>query len=275
MLRPAVDMLQRINRRFFRVALDASKHPAELYYADIYLDEVREHLPDGQALKILEAGCGTGRLMIPIARMGHHLTGIDYHRDSLRLAQQNLDAAGVRARLIEADLLDALSNMDDASFDVALAIESLYVNEHYDKILEHLARIVRPGGLLFISHRTRFYYLTRALAQGHFDDLRRVARDGSADLRKGMHRVYYHWQTRRQIEATYASLGLTVLKLTGVGLCSGFGDDPLATLCDPGTLDENSRRVLREVETCDDELLMASRYVLAVARKPQTMPAQA
>ncbi len=264
-----LDIAQRVARRFTRVAVDSTKHPAEQYYADIYLDEIRKHLAEagGAGLRILDAGCGSGRIMVPIARLGHHFTGIDYHRDSLRLAKENMEAIGAKAELIEMSVLDALIKMDDASFDAAMAIESIFVDEQYETILKHMARVVRPGGLLFITHRTRYFYLTQALANGHFDDLEHITRRNNGRLRKGLHRVYHCWQTRAELEATYASLGLTTLSLNGVGLCSGFGGDPLARLCDPSTLDEDQRRVLREVENCDEELLMAGRYVFAVTQK--------
>lgn len=268
MINGFINHLQRVIRRFSRVGLDSSKLPAELYYADIYLDEFRSRLAERGTQDILEAGCGTGRMMIPLAELGHRITGIDYHRDSLNVARTNLEAKGLKAELKEADLLEALQAMDDASFDCVLAIEALFVNEQYDAIVKHLARVVRPGGLLFISHRTRYFYLAKALAQGHFDDLELVAENGSGHLRKGMHRVFHRWHTREQIESTYASLGLKLLKLMGIGLCSGFGSDPLADLCDPGTLDEAQRRSLRKIEACDDDLVMAGRFVLTVSQKP-------
>ena len=46
MLNTVINKLQRVARRFSRVGLDSSRHPAELYYADIYLDEFRERLAD-------------------------------------------------------------------------------------------------------------------------------------------------------------------------------------------------------------------------------------
>lgn len=270
MSNPAKAILLRLHRRFSRVPVDASHHPAELYYAQIYLDQIGGRLAGlgGGGVRVLIAGCGTGRLTVPLARMGHHVTGIDFHRDSLRIARRNLDAAGVKAELIEADLADALRGIGDASFDAAIAIESTYVIEQFDEIMDHLARVVRPGGLLFVTHRTRYFYLTRALAHGHYDDLALIAKHNSGKLRKGTHRTFHHWETRSQIEDTYTSRGMTLLSLHGIGPCSGFGDDPLASLCDPGKLDDGRRRILREVEACDDDLLMASRYVLAIARKP-------
>jgi 2-polyprenyl-3-methyl-5-hydroxy-6-metoxy-1,4-benzoquinol methylase len=271
-----IGLLQRVARRYTRVSVDSTRHPAEQYYADIYLDEIRKRLPEIEngsgrgGLKILDAGCGSGRIMVPISKLGHHFTGIDYHRDSLRMAKENLQEVGSKAELIEKNVLDALTQMDDDSFDVALAIESIFVDEQYETILKHMARVVRPGGLLFITHRTRYFYLTQALMNGHFDDLAHITQNNSGKLRKGLHRVYHCWQSRAEMQETYTTLGLNTLSLHAVGLCSGFGGDPLAPLCDPGTLDEQQRQVLRQVESCDEELLTAGRYVLAVAQKPQT-----
>jgi 2-polyprenyl-3-methyl-5-hydroxy-6-metoxy-1,4-benzoquinol methylase len=270
MLYPLKAWLLWLQRRFSRVHVDASRHPAEKYYARIYLDLITARLAElnGSGLKLLSAGCGTGRLTVPLACLGHHVTGIDYHHDSLRIARENLDADGVHAELIEADLFQALSEIADKSFDAVIAIESLYAIEQYEAVIDRLARIIRPGGLLFITHRPRYFYLARALALGHYDDLALICRQNSGELHKGMHRTYYHWETRSQIEQTYTSRGLTLLKLHGIGLCSGFESDPLTAVCDPGTLSEEQQSILRQVEDCDDDLVMAGRYVLAIAKKP-------
>lgn len=266
----AVDYLQRVARRYTKVAVDASKHSAESYYAGIYLDQIKTHLMaiNGKPLKVLDAGCGAGRLMTPIAELWHSITGIDYHHDSLPIAKESLDSVDAKHELIEADLAESLAGLADDSYDAALAIESIFVSEAYDEILSHLVRILRPGGLLFVTHRTRFFYLTQALAKRHFDDLAHIASNDRGRLRKGVHRVYHHWQTRSQIEQGYTSRGMELQSLHAIGLCSGFGGDPLTLVCDPGELDDDQRRVLREVETCDDDLLMTSRFVFAVTQKP-------
>ncbi|MEZ6189794.1 MAG: class I SAM-dependent methyltransferase [Phycisphaerales bacterium] len=266
---PVLALLHRLHRRFSRVPVDASRQPAELYYAQIYLEHITRHLSElSDGLSILSAGCGTGRLAVPLASLGHQVTGIDYHHDSLRIAKQNLNTAGVQAQLIEADLVKALKDFNDKSFDAVTAIESLYVIKEYEEVMDHLVRIVRPGGLLFITHRPRYFYLARALTQGHYDDIPMICRDNDGELRKGMHRTYYHWETRSQIEQTYTSRGLTLLSLHGIGLCSGFESDPLTAVCDPGNLSAERQRVLRQVEDCDDDLVMAGRYVLAIVKKP-------
>ena len=81
-----VNLMQKAARRLTPLAVDAAVQPAEIYYAGIYLDEIRQRLSgiNGRPLKVLDAGCGAGRIMIPVIRMGHRVTGIDYHHDSLR-----------------------------------------------------------------------------------------------------------------------------------------------------------------------------------------------
>ncbi len=48
---------------------------------------------------ILELGCGTGRLLIPLAEAGHRVTGIDLSRPMLDRARQFAETAGVLDRV--------------------------------------------------------------------------------------------------------------------------------------------------------------------------------
>ena len=86
-------------------------------------------------LEILDAGCGTGRLLISLAKRGHKLTGIDFHRDSLRLARRNATEAGTQVKLIDGDLLRELEVFPDGHFGAVFAIESLYASRQLPEIL--------------------------------------------------------------------------------------------------------------------------------------------
>ena len=49
---------------------------------------------------ILELGCGTGRLVVPLAEAGHHVTGLDLSRPMLARAAAASKAAGVASQVI-------------------------------------------------------------------------------------------------------------------------------------------------------------------------------
>ena len=55
---------------------------------------------------ILDAGCGTGRLLIPLAKAGYAVTGVDRSADMLRLARANLAREGMTGDvgLLQGDL---------------------------------------------------------------------------------------------------------------------------------------------------------------------------
>lgn len=58
---------------------------------------------------ILEVGCGSGRLVVPLAEAGFRVTGIDISRPMLDRARQHVAAHGVgdRVTLVEADMRSA------------------------------------------------------------------------------------------------------------------------------------------------------------------------
>jgi SAM-dependent methyltransferase len=53
---------------------------------------------------ILELGCGTGRVAIPLARDGHRVVGLDRSAAQLAIARRKAGAAGVKLELVAADM---------------------------------------------------------------------------------------------------------------------------------------------------------------------------
>jgi SAM-dependent methyltransferase len=104
---------------------------------------------------LLELGCGTGRLLLPLARAGYTLTGIDNSPAMLSLARERLaaEAEEVRQRvtLVPADMT-ALELADR----FALVIISYNTFMHLappqkTTALQCIRRHLRPGGRLFID----------------------------------------------------------------------------------------------------------------------------
>jgi 2-polyprenyl-3-methyl-5-hydroxy-6-metoxy-1,4-benzoquinol methylase len=64
-------------------------------------------------------------------------------------------APGFSMNTIRADLGRWLPTQPTAGFDVVVCTEVLYLRPNHRTLLEQLIRVLKPGGLCFISHRQR------------------------------------------------------------------------------------------------------------------------
>jgi SAM-dependent methyltransferase len=105
-----------------------------------------------QGLRLLDAGCGAGAFVEEAARRGADVRGIEYQEDKVEDWERRHPGDG---RVQRGDL--AALDFPDASFDAVLNNEVL---EHVpdDKLaLREMARVLKPGGLLFLFTPNRFY----------------------------------------------------------------------------------------------------------------------
>jgi SAM-dependent methyltransferase len=104
---------------------------------------------------VLEPGCGSGRMLEPFARRGIEITGIDNSPAMLALARRRLDAAGLRAQLLEADMVEFdLGRTFDGAINPINTLGHLGRDElarHLDCVARHLepaARYLVQVGLI-------------------------------------------------------------------------------------------------------------------------------
>jgi ubiquinone/menaquinone biosynthesis C-methylase UbiE len=113
----------------------------------------------GQSIKgrVLELGCGTGRIAIPLARAGVRLVGVDRSEPMLERAAKRaklLKSAAGRPRRRKLPLLRAdirALPFQDASFAAVLApygiLQSLISDRDLTSTLNAVARVIKPGGI--------------------------------------------------------------------------------------------------------------------------------
>lgn len=124
--------------------LGGAPDPALASAADLAV--AREHpwlpgmLPPPPA-RLLDAGCGNGSVTGWLTRLGYHVTAIDADPDAVARAQ----AAGVPA--IQADL----AGFTDQPFDAVLMLLTLHHMHPLPRVLDQVARLLRPGGRLIID----------------------------------------------------------------------------------------------------------------------------
>lgn len=103
---------------------------------------------------VLELGCGTGRLLVPLAQAGYEVVGLDRSPAMLARAQARLSAAGLAERV--ALVRGNITGFDlGRSFGLAiLALNSfMHLTDQADQLgALHCARQhLRPGGLLILD----------------------------------------------------------------------------------------------------------------------------
>jgi len=105
-----------------------------------------------RSFRMLDVGCGTGRLLTVIARdpQAELLVGVDYTREMVRRAAakfSHADAAG-RLHMLQGDA-ERLP-IADASFDVLTCCNSFHHYPHQLSAAREFRRVLRPGGLLLL-----------------------------------------------------------------------------------------------------------------------------
>jgi SAM-dependent methyltransferase len=104
-------------------------------------------------MRILDAGCGRGRNLVYLLRIGADVFAVDADRDNIegiRTLARRLSPV-LPADQFRAESLDDLS-FPDAAFDVVLCNAVLHFMKdevEFRAVLDQLFRVLRPGGLFF------------------------------------------------------------------------------------------------------------------------------
>ena len=104
-------------------------------------------------MRLLDAGCGSGRNLIYFLKSGFDVCGVD---ESSRSIAQVRELAATLAPHLPPDnfRVEPVEKMsfDDASFDVVISSAVLHFardEEHWHSMLNEMWRVLRPGGIFF------------------------------------------------------------------------------------------------------------------------------
>ena len=135
---------------------DSSLAGSSLFTID--LDFVARHCPTPG--RLIDLGCGTGRLLTPFAQRGYWVLGVDLSTEMLAIARDKARLANSPVHLLQANLtsLDAITS---ASFDYAACLFStlgmVVGADMRRKVVEHASRLLRPGGRFILHVHNRWF----------------------------------------------------------------------------------------------------------------------
>jgi S-adenosylmethionine-dependent methyltransferase len=115
------------------------------------------HLPDAAGLSVLDLGCGQGTQLLALARGGHRVTGLDASAALLADLRTALAAEPAevreRVRIVEGDVREAGSLPAPARFDVVLCHGVLMYLPDPGPVLDVVAEVTAPNGLVSLLVR--------------------------------------------------------------------------------------------------------------------------
>lgn len=153
--------------------LDRGEHRAQLI-------ALKAMLPRGS--RVLDLGCGSGRMMMPLIRAGMRVVGVDRDRRALRAARRRLNrvSAGRRATLMYADLPHE-PPVIAGDFDAVICLGHTFMEiiglEEALHVLRWASWRLRPGGAIVLDDLPALW---REVADGHWQS--GVSEDGESQL---------------------------------------------------------------------------------------------
>lgn len=158
-----------------------------------------------KGLRFLDIGCGGGLLSEPMARLGADVVGADPSTTNIEVAKLHMQSSGLEIdyRAQTAEELAAAGE----TFDVVLNMEVVEHVADAPLFLKETAKMVRPGGLMFVATINRTLKAYALAIVGAEYVLRWVE--------KGTH-TYEKLMRPAEIEAPLGEVGMRVIDRCGV-----------------------------------------------------------
>ncbi len=110
--------------------------------------------------RLIDLGCGTGRLVLHFLRSGLKVTGLDMSEYMLSIASEKIAAAGLKATFVQRDMRD-LADFPDNKYHYATCMFSTLGmvpgRDARTRVAEEVRRILAPDGMFFVHAHNRFH----------------------------------------------------------------------------------------------------------------------
>jgi SAM-dependent methyltransferase len=194
--------------------------------AGVDLTFVEEHCPTPG--RLIDLGCGTGRLAVAFARRGFRTVAVDLSEEMLRVVGEKAAAAGVTVERVQANLVE-LDGLRDEAFDYAACLFStlgmVTGPRERRRVIAHAYRLLRPGGRFVLHVHNRWFSFWDVQGRRWLvADLLRslLGKPGAGDrpmpVHQGIAGLSLHHFTRREAMRLLRGAGFRVPEMRPVSL---------------------------------------------------------
>jgi ubiquinone/menaquinone biosynthesis C-methylase UbiE len=161
--------------------------------------------------RLIDLGCGTGRMLVHFARRGFACLGVDLSDAMLAAAREKAEREGLSIELLKANLVE-LDGLPAGGFDYAACLFStlgmIRGADNRRTFLGRVRRIVKPGGVFVLHAHNARYRLGRGLGKRGPEPGDRTM----PQVRGGAELTIHHY-TRRELVHELATAGFRVREL--------------------------------------------------------------
>jgi ubiquinone/menaquinone biosynthesis C-methylase UbiE len=133
-----------VRARFGATAAKVAEHGEA--QVEMVREQVRTFVQPGGDERALDVGTGPGTLALALAPLVREVVGVDVVPELLEAARR---AAPANATFVEADATHL--PFESGSFDLACCRRTLHHVARPELVVAELARVTRPGGLIFVD----------------------------------------------------------------------------------------------------------------------------
>lgn len=189
---------------------------------DVDLHFVEQHCP--RPGRLLDLGCGTGRLLVAFAQRGYGVLGVDLSEEMLAVARGKTSGT---VPLVRTNIAE-LNGLRDQCFDCAACLFStlgmVVGAANRRRVIAHAYRLLRPGGCLVVHVHNRWFNAWDAAGRSWLlqDCRRRLTRDESGDrlmpVHQGIAGLTLHLFTRGEAQRLLTEAGFRIREMRPVSL---------------------------------------------------------
>lgn len=112
-----------------------------------YLELIQEATAINAEDRIIDVGCGTGRLTIPLSKICKNVEGLDVSESMLAIARSAETTGNVVWHHCPVESFD----LGNEAFNLIISFESFHLFHVRDELVYRFARALKPGGFLAVG----------------------------------------------------------------------------------------------------------------------------